>query len=55
MQQHDEALLRIRAEQTGLRKLIDALFHSIFSGTLDLRDALPILQRLSTADTDGVN
>lgn len=45
MQQHDEALLRIRAEQNELRKLIDAFLQRIFSGTLDLQDALPVLRR----------
>jgi hypothetical protein len=47
MQQHDEVLLRIRAEQTELRRLIDGVLYGIFNGSLDLREALPILQRFS--------
>jgi restriction endonuclease S subunit len=52
MQQHDEALMRIRTEQIELHKLIDALLHRIFSGTLDLQGAVPILRRFLSVTVD---
>jgi hypothetical protein len=51
MQQHDEALLRIRVEQTQLRKFIEGILHGIFNGTLDLREAMPILRDFSASAT----
>jgi restriction endonuclease S subunit len=52
MQQHDEALLRIRAEHIELRKLMEGILHHIFNGTLDLQEALPILRHFSSSEDD---
>ncbi len=44
MEAHDEALLRLRQEKSALYKLVQGIMHGIFSGTLNLQDAMPILQ-----------
>ncbi len=46
IQHHNEALMRLRAEQSALRKLIQGIVHGIFSGTLNLAEALPVLRSL---------
>ncbi len=48
LQQHDETLLRIKAEQTALRKLTQGIMQSIFSGTLNLEQIIPLLRQFTT-------
>jgi hypothetical protein len=44
LQEHDEVLLRLRLEQAALRKLVNGTIQLIFSGTLNLREAISMLQ-----------
>ncbi|MBI1256705.1 MAG: hypothetical protein GC204_04490 [Chloroflexi bacterium] len=52
LQQHDESLLRIRAEQVALRRLTQGIMQLIFSGTLDLQPVLPLLRQFMSAPVD---
>lgn len=44
IEQHDQALFHMRTEQIALRKLTQGIMHLIFSGQLNLQDALPLLR-----------
>ncbi len=48
LQQHDETLLRLRAEQAALRKLTHGIMQLIFSDTLNMQQIIPMLRHFMT-------
>jgi hypothetical protein len=44
LQQHDEALARLRAEQTALRRFLDSLMHLVFTDAANWQDLQPALR-----------
>ncbi|MEO8394285.1 MAG: hypothetical protein ABI700_14940 [Chloroflexota bacterium] len=48
LEQHDETLVRLRAEQVALRKLTHGIMQLIFSGTLNMQQIIPMLRHFMT-------